>query len=71
MNPDKPHDKFFKETFSQTDITADFLQAYLPIAIRKKLDLTSLRREHDSYTDDQLNEHFADLVFSAQFGNQQ
>lgn len=70
MNPDKPHDKFFKEAFSRIDITSDFLQAYLPESIRGKLDLTSLRRETDSYTDEQLTEHFADLVFSGLFGDQ-
>ena len=70
MNQDKPHDKFFKEAFSRTDVTSDFLQAYLPDAIRKKLDLRSLQRETDSYTDDQLSEHFADLVFSGSFGDQ-
>lgn len=63
--------KFFKETFSRTDITSDFLQAYLPESIRRKLDLASLCRETDSYTDEQLNEHFTDLVFSALFGDQQ
>ena len=28
--PYHPHDRFFKEAFSQTVITSDFLQAYLP-----------------------------------------
>ncbi len=70
MNDDKPHDRFFKETFSRTDITSDFLQAYLPEAIRARLDLSSLHRETDSYTDEQLGEHFADLVFSATFDGQ-
>lgn len=70
MNDDKPHDRFFKQTFSRTDITSDFLQAYLPETIRAKLDLSSLRRETDSYTDEQLSEHFADLIFSATFDGQ-
>jgi Putative transposase, YhgA-like len=30
MNPEKPHDKFFRDIFSRLDITADFLRAYLP-----------------------------------------
>ena len=70
MYPDKPHDKFFKEAFSRTDVTADFLHTYLPDAVRAKLDLSSLRRETDSYTDDQLGEHFADMVFSGAFDGQ-
>jgi predicted transposase/invertase (TIGR01784 family) len=64
MNSEQSHDKFFKETFSRTDITADFLQACLPGDIHAKLDLSSLRRKTDSHTDEQLNEHFADLIFS-------
>jgi len=70
MSPDKPHDKFFKEAFSRIDIVSDFLQVYLPAEIANKLDFRSLRRENDSYTDEQLGEHFADLVFSGMFGNQ-
>lgn len=70
MHPEKPHDKFFKEAFSRLDITSDFLQAYLPHSLLENLDFASLRQETDSYTDEQLSEHFADLVFSAQFGDQ-
>lgn len=71
MSPDKkPHDKFFKETFSQIDITGDFLRVQLPDTLTTKLDFSSLRREADSYTDEQLSEHFADLVFSAIFDGQ-
>ena len=70
MNVDNPHDRFFKETFSRLDILTDFLRVYLPEPILSGLDLNSLERETDSYTDDQLAEHFADLVFSAQFGEQ-
>lgn len=70
MNPDKPHDKFFKETFSRTDIAGDFLQAYLPESVRSGLDISSLQRDVDSYVDEELSEHFADLVFSGTFGKE-
>ncbi len=70
MTVDNPHDRFFKETFSRLDILTDFLRVYLPRPILAGLDLTSLTREVDSYTDEQLSEHFADLVFSGRFGEQ-
>ncbi len=70
-NPaDNPHDRYFKEAFSQIDILADFLNVYLPDDLREQLDFASLVRESDSYTDDTLSEHFADLVFTARLGSQ-
>lgn len=70
MTLDNPHDRFFKETFSRPEILADFLDVYLPSPVRSKLSIASLQRQADSYTDEQLTEHFADLIFSAQFGDQ-
>lgn len=70
MTIENPHDRFFKETFSRPDILTDFLRVYLPPPLLSGLDLDSLVREADSYTDEHLTEHFADLVFSAQFGEQ-
>lgn len=67
MTVDNPHDRFFKETFSHIEVVVDFLQAYLPESISNELDLTSLKRDSDSFTDETLNEHFADLAFSAMF----
>lgn len=70
-NPaDNPHDRYFKEAFSQIDILADFLNVYLPDGLREQLDFASLVRSPDSYTDDTLGEHFADLVFTARLGAQ-
>ncbi|GAB4055238.1 Rpn family recombination-promoting nuclease/putative transposase [Spirosoma litoris] len=68
--PDNPHDRFFKETFSQPEILIDFLNAFAPEAIRERIDHTTLTREVDTFTDEQLAEHFADLVFSVQYSGQ-
>ncbi|MEZ0541285.1 Rpn family recombination-promoting nuclease/putative transposase [Fibrella arboris] len=67
---DNPHDRYFKETFAQTDILADFLNVYLPETLRNQLDFSSLEREFDTYTDETLSEHFADLVFTARLTDQ-
>jgi predicted transposase/invertase (TIGR01784 family) len=67
---ENPHDKFFKETFSRIDILTDFLQAYLPADLYQLIDGQSIRQETDSYVDDALQEHFADLVFSVELAGQ-
>ncbi|ADB36119.1 Rpn family recombination-promoting nuclease/putative transposase [Spirosoma linguale] len=68
--PDNPHDRFFKESFSQPEILIDFLNAFAPEAVRERIDYTTLTREVDTFTDEQLAEHFADLVFSVQYNGQ-
>ncbi|GAB2516187.1 Rpn family recombination-promoting nuclease/putative transposase [Spirosoma aerophilum] len=68
--PDNPHDRFFKETFSQPEILIDFLNVFAPEDVRQRLDYATLTREVDTFTDEQLAEHFADLVFSVQYGGQ-
>ncbi len=68
---DNPHDRYFKETFSRLDILTDFLNVYLPRPLLDQLDTSSLVREFDTYTDEGLSEHFADLVFTATLGNTQ
>ena len=70
MSPDNPHDRFFKEAFSQPEILIDFLNVFAPEAVRERIDYTTLTREVDTFTDEQLAEHFADLVFSVQYGGQ-
>ena len=68
--PDNPHDRFFKEAFSQPEILTDFLNTFAPESIRERIDYGTLTREVDTFTDEQLAEHFADLVFSVQYNGQ-
>lgn len=58
-----PHDKFFKEALTQPEAARIFLRDYLPPAVAAQLDLTQLRLVKDSFVDESLQEHFADLVF--------
>lgn len=71
MPLEKPHDKFFKETFSRFDVVTDFIQAFLPPEIVQKFHFNSLVRESDSYLDPQLSEYFVDLLFSINYGSDQ
>lgn len=59
-----PHDKFFKETFSIRENVIDFLQGTIPEEILKKLDLSTLTLDNNSYIDEELKEHFSDVVYT-------
>ena len=57
------HDAFFRQVFSQPEVAADFLANYLPAEVRNQLNLDHVELEQDSFIDDELREHFADLIF--------
>jgi len=59
-----PHDKFFKETFSIRENVIDFLQGTFPEEILEKLDLSTLTLDNNSYIDEELKEHFSDIVYT-------
>ncbi len=59
----KPHDRFFKLIFSEPSQAAALLRGALPAGLKELLDLDSLKLDNNSYVDDRLKEHFADLVF--------
>ncbi|MCF6147393.1 MAG: Rpn family recombination-promoting nuclease/putative transposase [Candidatus Kuenenia sp.] len=59
-----PHDKFFKETFSIRENVIDFLSGTFPPEILKKLDLSTLTQDNNSYIGEELKEHFSDIVYT-------
>ncbi|MEW5815072.1 MAG: Rpn family recombination-promoting nuclease/putative transposase, partial [Spirochaetota bacterium] len=63
-----PHDKFFKETFSDKANAADFIKGTCPPEVLKNLVLSTLTLEKSSYIDEELKEQFSDLVYSCQYG---
>jgi len=68
MALDQPHDKFFKETFSNPEILTDFAQAFLPAILVNQIDFQTLQRENETYLDEDLSEYYVDLLFSVQYG---
>jgi predicted transposase/invertase (TIGR01784 family) len=60
-----PHDVLFKEMFSQQEIAADFLRNYLPPKVVAHLQLDALDVQPDSFIDEELREHYSDLLFRA------
>lgn len=63
-----PHDKLFRHTFSDVEKAADFLKGVLPTHIFSKLDIQSLVQDKDSFVDEKLAGHFADVVYRANYG---
>ena len=60
-----PHDAFFRAALAQLDLARDFLRNYLPAEVSAGLDLENLEPLRDSFVDDELNDHFSDLLFRA------
>ncbi len=58
-----PHDKFFKDTFSNPLVIRDFIENYLPESILKMVDLNELEIQNGSHVDAELSELFSDLLF--------
>jgi predicted transposase/invertase (TIGR01784 family) len=58
-----PHDHFFREVMSQTDLAAEFLSLYLPPEVAALLDFSSLTTCQDGFIDEDLEEHLSDLLY--------
>jgi predicted transposase/invertase (TIGR01784 family) len=67
MPIDNVHDKFFKESFSRKETVKGMIQELFPENLRNKINLESLELTNNSFTDETLNEHFADLVYRCEY----
>jgi predicted transposase/invertase (TIGR01784 family) len=63
------HDKFFKETFSRIDVATNFLEELLDNKFVKKLNLSTLTMDNNSFVDEELEEHFADILYTCEYGD--
>ena len=64
-----PHDAFVKEVFSHKEQAEDFLKNYLPQDICRLIDFDSLSLVKDSFVDEDLKEHFSDLLYEVQLSS--
>ncbi|SKA96162.1 conserved hypothetical protein (putative transposase or invertase) [Caloramator quimbayensis] len=69
MKLQNPHDKFFKETFSNIEVAKDFIRNYIPANIIKIIDLDTLELQKDSFINEQLQEVFSDMLFKVNINN--
>lgn len=58
-----PHDRFVKDLISRPEAARSLLETYLPKEIRVWLNLSTLKLEEQTWVDEQLREHFADLLY--------
>lgn len=61
--PSKPHDEFFKATFSRVKVAREYLQKMLSPALLQVLDLKKLKRVNGSYVSPTLREFFTDVGY--------
>ncbi|SES05399.1 conserved hypothetical protein (putative transposase or invertase) [Gracilibacillus ureilyticus] len=66
-----PHDKFFKETFSNVDVFKDFIKYYAPESIAKIMDYESIEPQKDSFISNSLDEFFSDLLFKLKLNDRE
>jgi predicted transposase/invertase (TIGR01784 family) len=57
------HDKFVKASFSDPDRAISFFERFLPGKFLSEIDINSLKVTQESYIQDDLTEHFSDMVF--------
>jgi predicted transposase/invertase (TIGR01784 family) len=62
-----PHDKLFRETWSDPATVRIFLQHYLPAEILALTDLDKLEICKDSFVEKELRDYFSDMLYKVQF----
>ncbi len=62
-----PHDKLFREVWSDKEIAADFLQNYLPAKVRNQINLNALKIAKDTFIKKELKEFYSDLLYTVDF----
>ncbi len=63
QNIANPHDKFFRETWSNPDNTRSFLQNFLPEEILSLIDLSSIEICKDSFIEKELADYYSDMLY--------
>ncbi len=63
----KPHDKLFKLALSDRRAASEFFKTYLPLAILKKIDLSTLEMENAKFINEFFKDSEADIIYKAKF----
>ena len=67
----KAHDKFIRDLMSRKPVVQDFLRYYLDQELVNLLDLSTLEIKKDTFVDQELVEHFSDILYQLKFRNGQ
>lgn len=71
MEIEKPHDKYFKNTFGDENVARNFLNHYLPEAVLEAVDTNTLKPQKDSFISKDLEERFSDLLYKADINGEE
>lgn len=63
MKLHQPHDKLFKETFTDVKVAGDFLTHYLPSTLLETIDVKSFKMINDSFIEEKLRDSQSDLLY--------
>jgi predicted transposase/invertase (TIGR01784 family) len=58
------HDELFKKVMSEPVAAREFLEHYLPVSFKNKINLSSVKIEKESFVTDSLRKKFSDVVYS-------
>ena len=58
-----PHDKLFRETWSNLENAGSFLQHYLPGHVLELMDLSTLEICKDSFVEKELSDYYSDMLY--------
>jgi len=64
MAMSNPHDRYFREVFSDPVVVQDLLRNYLPAPVLAALALTTLDLQQESFIDEELRQHFTDMLYT-------
>ena len=59
----KVHDKFIRDLISPKYVIRDFLRNYLDKELVELLDLSTVGFRKDTFVDQELAEHFSDILY--------
>ncbi|MCP3922312.1 MAG: Rpn family recombination-promoting nuclease/putative transposase [Desulfobacterales bacterium] len=62
-----PHDKLFREAWSNKKDARSFLENYLPADVLELIDLDSLEISKDSFIEEDLKDYYSDLLYKVNF----
>jgi len=66
----KPHDRFFRQIWSDRSVALDFLENYLPENVLSLVDLDTLEILKDSFVEKRLREYYSDILYRVNLAGQ-
>ncbi|WP_342224786.1 Rpn family recombination-promoting nuclease/putative transposase [Rickettsia endosymbiont of Urophora cardui] len=63
------HDELFKKVMSEPVAAREFLEHYLPVSFKNKINLSSVKIEKESFVTEDLRKRLSDVVYSVSLKN--